>query len=127
MICSRFHLVGSMLSLILVIALSCSCVHGRIHNLNIIVNPSSRKNISICLSLQDDSRQQILLSTFGFLRGGSLNLNVTDFTFDKAGIGKTSQVSETCTATSSKRKKHLPSSSDSVLTKQRIVASPVIW
>ncbi|CAF1464725.1 unnamed protein product [Rotaria magnacalcarata] len=59
---------------------SCLCVfvflfpfaNGRIHNLNII----------------DDNRQQILLSTFGFLRGGTMNFNVTDFTYDKAGVGK---------------------------------------
>ncbi|CAF4238032.1 unnamed protein product, partial [Rotaria magnacalcarata] len=36
----------------------------------------------------DDNRQQILLSTFGFLRGGTMNFNVTDFTYDKAGVGK---------------------------------------
>lgn len=45
--------------------------------------------------VQDDNRQQILLSTFGFLRGGSLALNVTDFTFDQAGLGKGSKVSQT--------------------------------
>ena len=44
--------------------------------------------------MQDDGRQQILLSTFGFLRGGSMFLNVSDFTFDKAGGGKDSTVSQ---------------------------------
>nr|ACC43944.1 lung-like 7 transmembrane receptor [Philodina roseola] len=61
-----------MLSFILVILYLISFVDGRIHNIN------------------DDGRQQILLSTFGFLRGGSMFLNVTDFTFDKAGGGKDS-------------------------------------
>ncbi|CAF0919522.1 unnamed protein product [Rotaria sordida] len=49
-----------------------SFVNCRIHNLDII----------------DDNRPQILLSTFGFLRGGTMNINVTDFTYDKAGVGK---------------------------------------
>ncbi|UJR25679.1 hypothetical protein I4U23_007030 [Adineta vaga] len=49
-----------------------SAINCRIHNLYII----------------DDNRQQILLSTFGFLRDGSMNINVTDFTYDRVGIGK---------------------------------------
>ncbi|CAF0760572.1 unnamed protein product [Adineta ricciae] len=49
-----------------------SSIHCRIHNLNIF----------------DDNRQQILLSTFGFLRGGSMTLHVTDFTYDHPGIAK---------------------------------------
>ncbi|CAF2362321.1 unnamed protein product [Rotaria sp. Silwood2] len=51
-----------------------SFVNCRIHNIDII----------------DDNRQQILLSTFGFLLGGTMNINVTDFTYDKAGVGKDS-------------------------------------
>ncbi len=37
---------------------------------------------------QDDNRQQILLSTFGFLHGGTMNINVTEFTYNKIGVGK---------------------------------------
>jgi hypothetical protein len=28
------------------------------------------------------------LSTFGFLHGGTMNINVTDFTYDKTVLGK---------------------------------------
>ncbi|CAF3892895.1 unnamed protein product [Rotaria sp. Silwood1] len=63
-----------MLSFLFIVCCLFSFVNCRIHNLDII----------------DDNRQQILLSTFGFLRGGTMNINVTDFTFDKAGVGKDS-------------------------------------
>lgn len=56
----------------LLLILSFSLIHARIHNLNII----------------DDNRQQILLSTFGFLRGGTMNVNVSEFTFEKIAVGK---------------------------------------
>ncbi|CAF0732311.1 unnamed protein product [Adineta steineri] len=51
-----------------------SSVNCRIHNLAIV----------------DDNRQQILLSTFGFLRDGTMNINITDFTYDKIAVGKDS-------------------------------------
>ncbi len=41
---------------------------------------------------QDDNRQQILLSTFGFLHGGTMYINVTDFTYDKIALGKNTMV-----------------------------------
>jgi len=28
------------------------------------------------------------LSTFGFLHGGTMNINVTEFTYNKIGVGK---------------------------------------
>jgi hypothetical protein len=69
------------------------------------------------------------LSTFGFLHGGTMNINVTEFTYNKIGVGKDIMV----------KKKQIICfeilidficfffSLDLVSIKQRIVVLLIIW
>ncbi|GAB1597642.1 protein GPR107-like [Argonauta hians] len=54
-------------ALLFILYLVLSSVHARIHR----------------LKLEDDDRKQFTLSTFGFLKGGTLTVNVTKFSFLK--------------------------------------------
>jgi len=67
------------------------------------------------------------LSTFGFLHGGTMNMNVTEFTFDKIGLGKETMVSKNQTYLFGILIKFLFFSLDLVLIKQRIVVLLIIW
>lgn len=56
----------------------------KVYNVNIISSIFVYALMYI-VSWQDDDRKQIIVSTFGFLTGGTLAVNLTHFTFKPRG------------------------------------------